>query len=340
MKINQNHQINRLIFTAFIFVCGLLASGCGNSIAPTNSGKLRVLTTTGMIGDAARNVGGELVEVTSLMGAGVDPHLYRASEGDVRRLSEADIIFFNGLHLEAGMGEVLQRMSARKRVIAVAETIPREQLIALPAYGGSFDPHVWFDVQLWMLVTERIRDSLIEADQKNAESYRANTANYLGELRGLDAEIRARFEKIPPEQRILITAHDAFGYFGRAYNFEVRGLQGISTAAEASAADVQELARFIAERRIAALFVETSVPQRTIEAVQAAVRARGFETRVGGLLYSDAMGNAGTPEGTYIGMVRRNADTIFNALAGANSSAPRSLNLPPQLLYETLEATH
>ncbi|HXG85258.1 MAG TPA: zinc ABC transporter substrate-binding protein, partial [Pyrinomonadaceae bacterium] len=183
-------------------------------------------------------------------------------------------------------------------------------------------PHVWFDVRLWMLVTERIRDSLIEADGQNAETYRANAADYLAELRGLEAEIRARFEKIPPEQRVLITAHDAFGYFGRAYNFEVRGLQGISTSAEASAADVQELARLIAERKIAAVFVETSVPQRTIEAVQAAVRSRGFETSVGGSLYSDAMGDAGTPEGTYVGMVRRNADTIFNALAGANASVP------------------
>lgn len=311
-----------LIFCAFLIFCGLLTNGCGSSTAPASSGKLRVLTTTGMIGDASRRVGGERVEVTNLMGAGVDPHLYRASEGDVRRLSEADIVFFNGLHLEAGMGEVLQQMSARKRTVAVAEAIGREQLIALPNYGGSYDPHVWFDVRLWMLVTERIRDSLIEADGQNAETYRANAADYLAELRGLDAEIRARFEKIPPEQRVLITAHDAFGYFGRAYNFEVRGLQGISTSAEASAADVQELARFIAERKIAAVFVETSVPQRTIEAVQAAVRSRGFETSVGGSLYSDAMGDAGTPEGTYVGMVRRNADTIFNALAGANASVP------------------
>ena len=310
------------IFCAFSIFCGLLTVGCGASTALNGSGKLRVLTTTGMIGDAARNVGGERVEVTSLMGAGVDPHLYRASEGDVRRLSEADIVFFNGLHLEAGMGEVLQKMSARKRTVAVAEAIGREQLIALPNYGGSYDPHVWFDVQLWMRVTERVRDSLIEADGQNAETYRANAADYLAQLRGLDAEIRARFEKIPPEQRVLITAHDAFGYFGRAYDFEVRGLQGISTSAEASAADVQELARFIAERKIAAIFVETSVPQRTIEAVQAAVRSRGFETRVGGSLFSDAMGDAGTPEGTYVGMVRRNAETIFNALAGANASVP------------------
>lgn len=311
-----------LIFCGFLIVVGLLATGCGNPIAPTNTGKLRVLTTTGMIGDAARNVGGERVEVTSLMGAGVDPHLYRASEGDVRRLSEADIVFYNGLHLEARIGEVLQKMSARKQTVAVAEAIPPEQLITPPEYEGNYDPHVWFDVQLWMRVTERIRDSLIEADASSAETYRANAANYLVELRELDGYVRERAAKIPPEQRVLITAHDAFNYFGRAYGFEVRGLQGISTATEASAADVQELARFIAERRIPAIFVETSVPQRTIDAVRAAVRSRGFETRVGGSLFSDAMGDAGTPEGTYIGMVRRNADTIFNALAGANASMP------------------
>lgn len=325
-RVNRNVLTRRrllhtqlLIIVAVLVFCGLLASGCGDSAAPINSGKLRVLTTTGMIGDAVRRVGGETVEVTSLMGAGVDPHLYRASEGDVRRLSQADVVFYNGLHLEAGMGEVLEQMSTRKRTVAVAENIERSQLIASKDFAGNFDPHIWFDVRLWLRVVEQIRDELARADEKNAASYRANAETYLTALRELDAEIRLQFEKIPADRRVLITAHDAFGYFGRAYNFEVRGLQGISTSAEASAADVQNLARLIAERKIPAVFVESSVPQRTIEAVQAAVEARGFTTRVGGSLFSDAMGNPGTPEGTYVGMVRHNAKTIFDALTNPTS---------------------
>jgi manganese/zinc/iron transport system substrate-binding protein len=270
-----------------------------------------------MIGDAVARVSGGRVEVTSLMGAGVDPHLYRASEGDVRRLSEADVIFYNGLHLEAGMGEVLERMTGRTRTAAVAESIPRERLLAPPEFQGAFDPHVWFDVEMWMLVVERVRDVLVETDAQNAGEYQNNAERYLGELRELHSYVRAQAERVPREQRVLVTAHDAFNYFGRAYGFEVRGLQGISTAAEASTSDVQTLARFIAERRIGAIFVETSIPQRTIEAVQAAVRSRGFETRIGGQLFSDAMGNPGTPEGTYVGMVRHNIDTIVGALSGS-----------------------
>jgi manganese/zinc/iron transport system substrate-binding protein len=295
-----------------VIVC--LAAACGRSGERRAGEKLRVVTTTGMIGDATMRVGGERVEVISLMGAGVDPHLYRASEGDVRRLAEADVIFYNGLHLEAGMGEVLERMSGRIRTAAVTDGIARERLLAPPEFQGAFDPHVWFDVEMWMQAVERVRDVLIEADGQNAAEYRANAERYLNELRELQNYVRAQAERVPREQRVLVTAHDAFNYFGRAYNFEVRGLQGISTAAEASTADVQELARFIAERRIPAIFVETSIPQRTIEAVQAAVRARGFETRIGGQLFSDAMGSPGTPEGTYTGMVRHNIDTIVSAL--------------------------
>lgn len=309
---NNRSSIYILTFFALAIVGGLL--GCNRPAQNDAGGKLRVVTTTGMIGDAARRVGGDAVEATSLMGAGVDPHLYRASEGDVRRLSQANLILYNGLNLEAGTGEVLAQMTGRTKTVAVGEAIAPEKLIATTEHGGNYDPHIWFDVQLWMRVTERIRDSLIEADAPNAAEYRTNAENYLTELRELDAFVRSRVETIPRQQRVLITAHDAFGYFGKAYNFEVRGLQGISTATEASAADVQELARFIAERKIPAVFVETSVPQRTIEAVQAAVKSRGFETRVGGSLFSDAMGDAGTPEGTYVGMVRHNVNTITDAL--------------------------
>jgi manganese/zinc/iron transport system substrate-binding protein len=276
---------------------------------------IQVVATTGMVADAAQNIGGERVQVTALMGPGVDPHLYKASAGDVERLQGADIIFYNGLHLEAAMGEVLERMHGRVTTVAVAEDIATELLLPSDIYENQYDPHVWFDVKLWSAAAERVRDALIELDPASAALYRENAGRYLAGLEELHAYVRAQAEQVPAEQRVLITAHDAFRYFGRAYGFEVRGLQGISTASEAGTADVQELAAFIAERKIPAIFVESSVPQRTIEAVQAAVQARGFSVRIGGQLFSDAMGDPGTPEGSYDGMVRHNIDTIVGALS-------------------------
>ncbi len=275
---------------------------------------IRVVATTGMVGDLVRNIGGERVSVETLMGPGVDPHLYKASAGDVIRLQEADIIFYNGLHLEAAMGDVLERMQGRVRAVAVTAGIPREALLPSEEYENLYDPHVWFDVTLWKQAAEYVRDALIDLDPSGAPIYRANADAYLRQLDELHAYALEQSATIPAERRVLITAHDAFRYFGRAYGFEVRGLQGISTATEAGAADVQSLAEFIVARRIPAIFVETSVPQRAIEAVQAAVRARGFEVTIGGELFSDALGSPDAPEGTYIGMVRHNVDTIVNAL--------------------------
>lgn len=293
----------------------LLAGGCTppTEEAP-DDGRLRVVATTGMIADAAQAVGAEHVRVQALMGPGVDPHLYKASEGDVRRIYRAELILYNGLHLEARMGEVLEHMGDRVRTVAVAESIPDSLLLGSPDYPGSFDPHVWFDVSLWTRVVEAVRDALIAADPEHAAAYRANAAAHLAELRELDAYVRARAASLPPARRVLVTAHDAFSYFGRAYGFEVRGLQGISTASEAGTADVQRLAEFIVARDLPAVFVESSIPQRTVEAVQAAVRARGGEVEIGGELFADAMGTAGTPEGSYVGMVRHNIDTIVGGL--------------------------
>src|SRR5687767_14213021 len=220
-------------------------------------------------------VAGDRVNVTSLMGPGIDPHLYRASEGDVSLLSNADLVLFNGLHLDAKMGEVLEQMCGRVTTVAVSEKIDRSTLLAPPEFAGNFDPHIWFDVRLWMQAVERIRDALVTADSAGAATYRANAEAYLKELAALDDEVRAGARTVPAERRVVITAHDAFNYFGRAYGFEVRGLQGISTATEAGTADVQALAQFIEERRIPAIFVESSVSPRTIEAVQEAVRSRG-----------------------------------------------------------------
>jgi manganese/zinc/iron transport system substrate-binding protein len=298
-----------------------VASGCG-AVADTGierdvSGRpIRAVATIGMIADAVENIGGKRVDVTALMGPGVDPHLYKASEGDVIRLAETDVVFYNGLHLEAKMADVFERMRGRILTVPVGEAVPRGTRLAPADFSAAYDPHVWFDVRLWMLAGERVRDTLVALDPAHASDYRANARRYLRELAELDRYVRSEAARVPREQRVLITAHDAFKYFGRAYGFEVHGLQGISTATESGAGDIQRLADFIAERRIRAIFVESSVSPRTIEAVQEAVEARGFDVEIGGQLYSDAMGDPGTPEGTYVGMVRHNIDTIVAGLLG------------------------
>lgn len=290
------------------------AAGCAPPEPSEEREGLQVVATTGMVADVARNVGGERVRVTALMGPGVDPHLYKASEGDVRRLFRADLVFYNGLHLEARMGEVLEEMGTRARVRAVAEAIPRERLVSPPEFAGAYDPHVWFDVGMWAGTIDVVEEALAEADPAHAAEYRQRAEAYRRELAELDRYVRAAAARLPPERRVLVTAHDAFGYFGRAYGFRVRGLQGISTASEAGTADVQAMAAFIARERIPAVFVESSIPDRTIQAVQEAVLARGWRVRIGGSLYSDAMGTPGTPAATYSGMVRHNIDTIVDAL--------------------------
>jgi manganese/zinc/iron transport system substrate-binding protein len=299
----------------------LVTAGCGRvstAALPDLSGRetIRVVATTGMVADAVRVVGGSRVTVRALMGPGVDPHLYKASEGDVRRLEQADVIFFNGLHLEAKMADVLERIGDRRRTAALGDGIPAARLMRPAAFEGQPDPHVWFDVRLWSHAVAKARDVLAEADPAHAAGYRRRAAAYLDALGALDRELRARIAAIPEGRRVLVTAHDAFGYFGRAYGFEVVGLQGISTASEAGARDVSRLADMIARRRIPAIFVESSVSPRTVEAVQEAVRSRGFDVGIGGSLYSDAMGSAGTPDGTYPGMVRHNVETIAAALEG------------------------
>ena len=308
------------VFLATLIVSILLSacstSGSGSDV-PISERTINVVTTTGMIADITKNVGGERVQVTALMGPGVDPHLYKASEGDVLRLQEADVIFYNGLHLEAQMGDVLERLNEFGiRTVAVTDKIDRALLESPPQFQGNYDPHVWFDVTLWMKAVEQVREALVEMDPDSGSMYETNADAYLTELEALHQYVLDQASTVPTEQRIVITAHDAFNYFGRAYGFDVRGLQGISTEAQAGTADVQALADFIVENQVPAIFVESSVPQRNVEAVQAAVQAQGFEVKIGGSLFSDAMGSEGTPEGTYIGMVRHNIDTIVTALIG------------------------
>jgi manganese/zinc/iron transport system substrate-binding protein len=300
-----------ILLLPLLAACGTATTQADGELAER---PIRAVTTIGMIGDIVENVGGDRVNVSRLMGPGIDPHLYNASEGDVSRMAEADIIFYNGLHLEARMAEILEQMNGRITTVAVTDSINRDTLLAPPEFDGNYDPHVWFDVTYWMQATEEVRDALVALDPDSAALYQENAEAYLAELDDLHAYVLEQAARVPEDKRVLITAHDAFNYFGRAYGFEVRGLQGISTAAEAGTADVQQLADFIVEREIPAVFVESSVPPRYIEAVQATVKAQGFDVTIGGELFSDAMGNDGTPEGTYLGMVRHNIDTIVGAL--------------------------
>ncbi len=303
-----------------LLVVALTLAGCGGKRAEAadgadvTTGTLRIVTTTGQIGDIARNIGGDGVTVESLMGPGVDPHLYVASESDVERLANADMILYNGHFLEAQMSDVLEQIGEYKPVIAVTEGIDPARLLPWAKDADEFDPHIWFDVKLWSIAATAVRDGLVALDAANAETYNANAERYLAQLDELDAYVQAQADTLPEERRILVTAHDAFSYFGRTYGFTVRGLQGISTASEAGTSDVRELAIYIAEHKVPALFVESSVPVRTIEALQAAVEAQGWQVEIGGSLFSDAMGSPDTPEGTYDGMVRHNIDTIVAAL--------------------------
>jgi manganese/zinc/iron transport system substrate-binding protein len=294
----------------------ILGVACGGAPEATDGGRVKVVTTTNIVGDLVRTIGGPQVEVETLMGPGIDPHLYKASAGDVRRLSSAEAIFYSGLHLEGKMSEVLESLGEREvRTVAVAECIPEAELIQSAGFSGLHDPHVWFDVGLWSQAANCVAEALADLDPDHATGYWERAGAYVDELRALDKWIRERVEALAPEDRVLVTAHDAFGYFGRAYGFEVRGLLGVSTAAEAGTSDVQKLAEFIVEREIPAIFVETSVPPRYVQALQEAVRARGFAVEIGGSLYSDSLGNPGTDAGTYAGTVRANVETIVTALS-------------------------
>lgn len=277
--------------------------------------KLNVVTTTSMITDLVKNIGGNLIEINGLMGSGVDPHLYKASEGDVSKLVNADVIFYNGLHLEGKLVEVFEKMGHQNiKTIAIGESLEKNTLIGSDYFASNYDPHIWFSVENWKTITAFVIKKLIEADPKNIKAFEANGKEYLAKLEALDHKLKSKIATLPKEKRILVTAHDAFSYFGKTYDFNVVGLQGLSTATEAGVQDVQKLAKFIIEKEIKAIFVESSVPKRTIEALQAAVESKGHKVNIGGTLFSDALGNANTNEGTYIGMFDYNVNTIINAL--------------------------
>jgi manganese/zinc/iron transport system substrate-binding protein len=274
--------------------------------------QLNITTTTGMIADLVSNISQDKAKVTALMRSGVDPHLYKATQGDIRKLSRADIIFYNGLHLEGKLQPILQKMSLKKTVVAVSDDIPKHELIH---YGQLHDPHIWFDVSLWIQAAKKVTQTLIHFDAPNAQFYQANLDRYTEKLQTLDTWVQAQVLNISPEQRILITAHDAFGYFGKAYGLEVRGLQGISTAGEFGLQDIKQLKDLIVKKHIGAVFIESSVSPKFIESLVAGARVQGHSLIIGGELYSDAMGTKGSGADNYIGMVQHNVNTIVKGLA-------------------------
>ncbi|MGG4177831.1 zinc ABC transporter substrate-binding protein [Virgibacillus pantothenticus] len=304
-----------------LFCFGLLLiigiAGCASKAkneTASSDDPVKIVTTIAQIGDVTKNIGGDLVEVNSLMGPGTDPHLYNAVQGDIQKMSEADIIFYNGLNLEGQMGEIFEEMKQDKPTIPVAEGIPEEDLLADPESPSVSDPHVWFDIKLWKYAAETIRDGLIELDPDNKDTYKKNTDAYLQELNELNDYAKERFDEIPKESRVLVTAHDAFNYFGKAYGFEVMGLQGLSTESDYGINDIQRIIDVLVERNIKGVFVESSVSERSINAVVEGAKEEGHDVSIGGELYSDAMGEEGTEEGTYIGMFRHNVDTIVESL--------------------------
>lgn len=278
-----------------------------------NNGKLNIVTTTTMITDLVKNIGGEVVNVQGLMGAGVDPHLYKASAGDVAKLANADVVFYNGLHLEGKLIEVFEQMNGQLP-IALAESLDKSQLLKSDNFASNYDPHVWFNIDYFKQFAKKVAAVLSEANPEHKTVFSANLNTYLSELDALKKDIQDTVNTLPVNKRILVTAHDAFNYFGESYQFNVLGLQGLSTATEAGVKDVQQLAKFIIDHKIKAIFVETSVPQRTIEALKEAVLSKNHNVNIGGTLYSDALGDTNTPQGTYLGMYRYNVKTIVSAL--------------------------
>ena len=278
------------------------------------SNKVLVTTTTNVITDLVENIGGDKVQVIGLMGPGVDPHLYRPSASDVKKLQDADIVFYNGLDLEGKMGDIFVKIGREgTSVWAVSENIPHESLLDLDT-TGHFDPHIWWNIELWIEAAKVVSDGLTEHDPENSKSYQKNLDEYISNLQELNKNTLSEIRIIPEDQRVLITAHDAFQYFGHAYGLEEMAIQGWSTDSEAGIREIQNLADIITERKIKAIFVETSISPATIEALEAAVQDKGHSVVIGGELFSDAIGEKGTNEGTYIGAFTHNVNTIVKAL--------------------------
>lgn len=276
-----------------------------------------VVTTVAMVTDIVRAIAGDRARVDGLLGEGVDPHLYKPTRDDVAALTRADAVFYNGLMLEGRMTDVFLRVARRGTpVFAVTELLDEKYLLEPEDFEGHTDPHVWMDVGGWMDAVRAVERSLASIDPDGSATYRRNAAAYLERLRALDEYARTSIATIPEGSRVLVTAHDAFNYFGRAYGLEVRGIQGLSTESEAGVADINRLVDDLVTRRIPAVFAESTVSDKNLRALIEGCRSRGHEVRIGGNLFSDAMGEPGTYEGTYIGMIDHNVTTIVRALGG------------------------
>lgn len=308
---------------AAIVLAALVAVGCGgdddgasaNTDSAIGDRKVRVVATTNFVADLAEQIGGDRADVTALMGPGVDPHLYKASAGDVDTLAEGDVIFYGGLELEGRMTDLFVEMASERITVPVTRDIPEDELTEPAEFDGKFDPHVWFDVDKWKIAAGTVAATYQKVDPEHEEEYAARLEEYLTELDELDAYVEKRVDEVAEKDRVLVTSHDAFGYFGERYGFDVQAIQGISTATEATTADIKRVAQLIADKQVKAVFVESSVPRQTIDSMLAEASKRGHESKVGGELFTDAAGEKGTPEGTYIGMVRYNIDLIADNLA-------------------------
>lgn len=295
----------------------LLVAGCstGTTEETSDNGKMSVVATTTMIADLVDVIGGDKVEIEGLMGPGVDPHGYQATASDVTKMTKADIVAYNGIHLEGKMGDIFEELGKQdKTVFVIEESINQEELLASEDASLAFDPHIWFSVDHWKTASNYITDELSAVDSENKDFYEKNNEEYQKELDELATYIEARVEEVPENSRFLVTAHDAFHYFGEQFGFEVVGLQGLNTQAEAGTKDVSDLAQFVVDHEIKAIFIESSVPTKTVESLQAAVKQKGWDVAIGGELYSDALGDKENDAETYLKMYRANIDTIVDAL--------------------------
>lgn len=296
----------------FVLALSFLIVGCSSN---TGTEEERVIVaTTGQIADAVKVIGGDHFTVTALMGPGVDPHLYKATQSDLSKLNQAEVIFYNGLYLEGQMLAVFEKMSENKTVVAVGEQLNETNLLASDANAMVHDPHIWFDIELWKEVVQFISETLQNEYPEFKQDFKNNEVAYLEQLDGLQQYSFERITEIPESQRILVTAHDAFNYFGDSQGFDVRGLQGLSTDSEYGVKDVQEMVNFLVDHQIKAIFIESSISDQAMKAVIEGAKRKGHNVVIGGELFSDAMGAEGTEEGTYIGMYRYNIDTIVDAL--------------------------
>lgn len=319
----MNRLTNQFLFSCFAYIT-LALSGCADRSSEPNSAQtaadsatIKIVTTTGMITDPARFIAGDHATVMGIIGSGIDPHLYKPTRTDIATLSSADLILYNGLLLEGRMTDALVRLAGSGITVrALSEAINESSLLAPPEFEGHHDPHLWMDPVAWADAINIMTEIIIDQDPDNAESYNANNDAYQEQLRKLDEYAEQVLSSVPPDQRVLITAHDAFNYFGQRYNYQVVGIQGISTESEAGVRDIERIVDLLVDRKIKAVFIETTVSERNINALIAGARSRGHEVIIGGSLFSDAMGQPGTYEGTYIGMIDHNVTTIARALGG------------------------